>query len=180
MNSWIPYSRVNFIHVKDVYCNTLLRVQATWSIHHQYSIVQKNNCLIISCTFFFVEKSHLPSDIISFSSWQEMTFEEMCGEWQGTCAISNSWIIIQGSANVKKQWDGLHPTLKQLSPFPSVSVDLHWTHYRWGIDTASALQMGWLRSIFSPLKKLWLRLHSPQKKSMWLSFAEISTYFCVQ
>ncbi|KAG6465988.1 hypothetical protein ZIOFF_076213 [Zingiber officinale] len=24
--------------------------------------------------------------------------------------------------------------------------------------------MGWLWSIFSPLKKLWLRLHSPQKK----------------
>ncbi|MBA0616345.1 hypothetical protein Godav_016400, partial [Gossypium davidsonii] len=28
--------------------------------------------------------------------------------------------------------------------------------------------MGWLQSLFSPLKKLWFRLHSAQRKSMFI------------
>lgn len=37
--------------------------------------------------------------------------------------------------------------------------------------STSLLQMGWLQSLFSPLKKLWFRLHSSPKKRKSLPFS---------
>lgn len=43
----------------------------------------------------------------------------------------------------------------------------------------SFLQMGWLQSLFSPLKKLWIRLHSAHKKGMSPSPSIIPFFFII-
>ena len=55
-----------------------------------------------------------------------------------------------------------------LIPLPPILSPVHEPH--------PLLQMGWLQSLLSPLKKLWFRLHSTPKKSMF--FAPITAFPC--
>jgi hypothetical protein len=94
---------------------------------------------------------------------QEQNVKCMIGR-QGNVNVSGLATVLALSAPLSKQ------TIQFfcLIPLPPILSPVHEPH--------PLFQMGWLQSLLSPLKKLWFRLHSTPKKSMF--FAPITAFPC--